>query len=236
MPVSIAKIASKIAATDVRLDPERTVKVRALRVVEVDAVQDAFPRPSPPYKNDPTKGSLSPPIQRADDIPYQRELRRWYTNVCLAEVALSIDLELSGETSGPFNLADDLPTREAWLRAAVGELKESMTEPEVRMLHDAMEKLGTVAMVKEAMKVLLVERDSDSPVEADIRIPQNYDTSETGLLLSAAARFGVGDPIAWMDKLEPGQRAMMLANELVRREEEGRRDSMLATACGVAGL
>ncbi len=236
MPVSVAKIASKIATAEVRLDASRVVTVRALRVVEHDAVQDAFPRPSPPYKNDPTKGSLAPPIQRADDVPYQRELRRWYTNVLMAEVALAIDLELEGDLSGGFPLNQDLPTREGWLQTAVKQLKDSMTEPEVRMLHDAMDKLGTVSMVKEAMRVLLVERDSDSPVDAEIRVPQNYDTSETGLLLAAAERFGVGDPVAWMDGLKPGERALLLANELVRREEEAKKTELLAAACGVAGV
>jgi hypothetical protein len=55
-------------------------------------------------------------------------------------------------------------------------------------------------------------------------------------LLAAAERFGVGDPVAWMDGLKPGERALLLANELVRREEEAKKTELLAAACGVAGL
>lgn len=231
---TLAKIASKIASREVRLDSERTVTVRALRVSEHEAVQDCFPRPAPPFGLDPTKGSNAPPIQRPDDVVYNRALRRWYANVTLAEVAIAIGLEL--DPLGPFPASGDMVKDNEWLVAAAKQLRDQMTDADVRLLHEAMDQLGTLAMVKEAVRVLVVERDGSADVAPEIRIPEDYDNTETGLLLSAAERFGVGDPIAWIDGLDAGKRAMMLANELVRRQEEAERMRIAAAAVGLAGL
>jgi hypothetical protein len=234
MTTTLATIASKIASRPVRLDADRTVTIRALRVSEHEAVQDCFPRPAPPFGPDPTKGSNAPPIQRPDDVIYNRALRRWYANVMLAEVAIGIGLVL--EDGRPFPASGDAVTDNGWLVDATKQLRDKMTDADVRLLHEAIDQLGTVAMVKEAIRVLVVERDGSADVAPEIRIPEDYDNTETGLLLSAAERFGVGDPIAWIDGLDAGKRAMMLANELVRRQEENEKMRIAAAAVGIAGL
>lgn len=240
MPASFSKILTKIGTKDVQLPGGRLVTVRALRAVELDEVAGVFERPAAPYGVDPTKGSQAPPIQREDDAIYQRRLRRWYTDITCAEICIAIDLEIpfpaGAENAPAVTIALVKPEQRAeWLRAAVVKLREALLESEIRLLRDALFALSTTDLVNEMVKVLFVERADDHKLpENEVRIPENLDLSENGLLLSAAARFHVGDPFVWIDALQPGERAAILANELVKVRTENLDRQLLMASLGIA--
>lgn len=231
---------AKAATREVALSADLKVTVRVLRTRELNEIADIYVRPVAPYGKDPLKGSDAPSIQREDDVGYQRRLRRWYGDLRTAEIAVSIDLgvALDGGTDKMLYGACPAGRREAWLAEAVSQLQDVFTEPQLRMLAETMRTLSTVGLVKEAIKVLIVERDGkDRPVDDEnaIAIPQDYDTSETGLLMSAAARYG-RDPLPWIRELPAADKAIILAKELIEQQKESHRTALAAAALRVASF
>jgi hypothetical protein len=64
-------------------------------------------------------------------------------------------------------------------------------------------------------------------------VPREYVYTEAFLVLRAAERFGVAEAEPWWDRKSHGQRAALLAYELIRQEEESRER---AAMMGVRGL
>ncbi|MBX3380858.1 MAG: hypothetical protein KF805_12260 [Phycisphaeraceae bacterium] len=239
MPVSAQRLLGRLRSKRVNLSGELELNLRVLSSMELDQIADLFPRPAPPLGQNPTAGSLAPPIPREDDVGYQRRLRRWYIDLRAAEVCVAIDYEHSVSNEAAAITFANCPEadRQAWLRSAVDSIKSLLPEPELRMLSDSMHELSTVPMVKEAIKILIIEREGELPPDVDnvIQIPQNYDRSEMGLLMTAAERYGQ-DPIPWIDQLEPAEKSAILAHEMIRRHEEAERMGMLMTAARIAAV
>lgn len=234
---TLDRIVTKIQTRELSLSEGRTLSVRALLASEQDDIADVFPRPSPPLGKNPLAGSEAPPIPRDDDAVYQKNLRRWYLNLRAAEAVVAIDLAIDFKGGSYTFKTVSERDREEWLREAVKSLKSSMTEPEIRAITDTIERLNSRELVREAIKVMIVERDEDSKLDENaIKIPQNYDYTETGMLVSAAMQLGVGDPFPWIDSLDPGKRAAIIGAELIRRREESAKMEMMMSLMSAASI
>ena len=184
----------------------------------------------------PLAGSDAPPVPREDDVGYRRALSRWFSDLRTAEIAVAMDLVHRPDKAAADTCFADAADKDVWLRSAVAALKETFSEPELRLLAESLESLSTRSMVQEAIRILIVEADGEPKADSErLKIPEQFDTTEQGVLLSAAARFGVGDPFKWIDGLDAGQRSMAIAAELIRRREEADRAALVMSACRVAG-
>ena len=63
-------------------------------------------------------------------------------------------------------------------------------------------------------------------------LPREYVYTEAFLVLRAAERFGVAEAETWWDRKTHGQRAALLAYELIREEEEARERAAAASLGG----
>ena len=234
--ILLEKILTTLATRQVPIAESVTVTVRALRARELDAIADVLVRPAPPMGQNPLAGSDAPPIAREDDLGHQRRLRQWFSDLTTAECAVAIDLGVSIDGAEPVVFDACEPTkRGVWIRAAIEKMRE-LTEPQIRLVRDTLHDLGTRQLVREALRVFVVQAGEQRGAGEEIEIPASYDTTEPGLLMAAAARFRVGDPFAWIDGLEPGKRAAILADELIHRRREEDRLMILIQAGRVAGL
>ncbi|MBS0186687.1 MAG: hypothetical protein JSS51_01375 [Planctomycetes bacterium] len=237
MPISAQQLVGRLKSKKVTLPSGIEINLRTLSSLEIDAIADLYPRPAPPLGKNPLAGTEAPPVPREDDVGYQKRLRRWYVDVRAAELAAAMDFEHPiDDTSESLTFAScPEARRSAWFASAVPALKSSLSEPELRLLTEEMHSLTTVPLVKEAIRILLVERDETRSAdgEKEIQVPQNYDRSELGLLMSAAERFGQ-DPLPWINRLEPGERQLILAQELIRKTEEAEKLTVLAAAARIA--
>lgn len=235
MALSLAKICATLGTKEITLPGGRKVTVRALRASELDAIADAIPRPAPPLGKNPLQGSDAPPIPRDDDANYQKRSRRWYSDLRTAEACVAIDLECPLADAAYTFLTTPDDKRDEWLRLAVRELRKVVPEPEIRLILETMDSLSTRDMVRESIKVLFVERDGEPKLsENEIRLPEKYDLTESGILMAAAARFHVGDPFAWVDGLDPAKRAIIIATEIAKMRDESEMKHLLLAAVGIA--
>lgn len=205
--------------------PARAVPVRALWAWEQDLAEDAVPRPLPPMRKDPNRGSASDPVPDLKDPDHQEDLRRWVRDLARAQVFLSTAEK-----------PDESLTTEG-VRAGVRAVARLYTSDELDHLWLSLRKLSTLSLVKEAMRVVLVKRDeSDAPAgtSESVMVPESYDLTEDAILYRAACRAGQ-DPFAWVRGLSPQQRATALAHEIVMRREEDARLAVLRSAVGILG-
>lgn len=204
----------------------RAVAVRALWAWEQDLAEEAFPRPMPPLKKDPNRGSAADPIPDPKDPLHQEELRRWVRDLARAQVFLATAEK-----------PDDSLTADG-LRSGVKAVARIYTADELDHLWLSLRKLSTLALVKEALRVVIVKReDQDAPTIPGgdaLTIPESYDLTEDAILYRAACRAGQ-DPFAWVHGLSPQQRATALAHEIVMRREEDAKLAVLRSAVGILG-
>lgn len=220
----------------VNLPDGSTVTLRALTAREKDLVDDAFPRPLPPMKKDPTKGSDAPFIPDRADPGYDKQLRRHVKDQQRAHLAIAMD---APDKQGATYTKAEPANRAAWLKEAVDRLADEWLDDVLQMMFERMGELTTVQLVRRAMTIIVEARDPEAKDKADapkpLEVPENYATTEEGLMLRVCERFGT-DPASWPVTLSAEQRATYLANELVRQREESHRDGLLAAALSVVGI
>lgn len=88
-------IAESIEVVDVPVGAH-TIKVRQLSGLETEMLSRIKPRPVPPLKNDPDRGSLAPMIPNPDDAQYKAACEAWATEHIGAVVAVALGGEQLG--------------------------------------------------------------------------------------------------------------------------------------------
>jgi hypothetical protein len=157
------------------------------------------------------------------DPTHQRELRKWLKWVKRAQV--SVSMQATEEWTGDK------------VKALAERAAKSFTNDEIELLWVRLRELSTGEMIRNAMTIIISpSADGGESDKGDsVQVPEAYAITEDGLMMRAAERFGQ-NPATWPKTLSPEERALTLANELVRRKEENERMDAIRAALGMMGV
>lgn len=126
--ISIADFAQPIAPVEA-LVRGKAVEVHALTLADrALAVQAAGDVPVPPVKPNPNKGSLAAPEPDRNDPEYQVKMVAWGDRLMLADIAIAVRWVPQQESAAPRHVEG--------VRKAMEEIKLTLTEHEVSVLHE----------------------------------------------------------------------------------------------------
>lgn len=126
--ISIADFAQPIAPVEA-LVRGKAVEVHALTLADrALAVQAAGDVPVPPVKPNPNKGSLAAPEPDRNDPEYQVKMVAWGDRLMLADIAIAVRWVPQQESAAPRQVEG--------VRKAMEEIKLTLTEYEVSVLHE----------------------------------------------------------------------------------------------------
>lgn len=107
----------------------------------MDALYALFPRPMPPLRQNPAKGSLAPPEPDELDPAYREEVLRWARRTDYIEVAAALDVEV--EINGAaVTCRSDPASLKAWAERAGPMVAESFTREELRRVYDEVRRVA----------------------------------------------------------------------------------------------
>lgn len=126
--ISIADFAQPIAPVEAMVRGKK-VEVHALTLADrALAVQAAGDVPVPPVKPNPNKGSLAAPEPDRNDPEYQVKMVAWGDRLMLADIAIAVRW-VPQQASAAAHTVERV-------RAAMEEMKGTLTEHEVSVLHE----------------------------------------------------------------------------------------------------
>lgn len=147
MQFSLKEFAAEISRGTVALG-DKTYDIRALTGAELRAVQRTRPRPTPPRKVPPDRGSLAEAVPDPSDGAYRQEQEAWLFYFQVVAAAVGLGHLVDGK---PWPGAGGEPAvLKAWAERAYAELAGALSDQELGVIFSAVDALGLARLVGKA--------------------------------------------------------------------------------------
>lgn len=179
MHLKLSDFANRLSTASITLPSGKAHDLRALTVAEERAVERHLPRPTPPMKKDPNKGSLSQ-IPDETNPAYQAEFDAWYERVSVMRLAVALGYRPNGQTG--FRETPE-SHQQRWLNLAHDEL---VAEVSMAWLRDAVKALQGLSLGR-ALEEAGPGNSGTSPASSQSSPPRSKRGSKASATPSAAS-------------------------------------------------